>query len=103
MNKSQIVNRVARNHNLSKREAARVVNTFCEGISTTLQRGGSVQIAGFGSFSIRQVGGFTARNPRTGVGRRVAPSTQVVFTPSSSWMGRRQKPLKANRRRSARS
>jgi DNA-binding protein HU-beta len=91
VNKSQMVNRIAHNHKLSKREATRVVTTFCDGVSNSLKRGATVQLAGFGSFAIRQGGGFTARNPRTGVGRKVAPYKQVVFTPASSWNPNRTK------------
>ena len=85
MTKTQIVNRIARSHKMSKRDAQKVVNTFCEGVSNSLKRGNSVQISGFGSFSVRKVGGFTARNPRTGTTRKVAPHKQVVFTPASKW------------------
>ena len=38
MNKSQMVNRIAHNHKITKREASRVVTTFCDGISSSLQR-----------------------------------------------------------------
>ena len=85
MTKTQIINRIARNHKMSKKEASQVLNTFCDGVSRSLKRGNNVQIAGFGSFSVRKVGGFTARNPRTGTTRKVAPHKQVVFTPASSW------------------
>ena len=91
MNKSQMVNRIARNHKLSKREATRVVMTFCDGVSSNLKRGSTVQLAGFGTFSVRQAGGFTARNPRTGVSRKIAAFKQVVFTPASSWNPNRTK------------
>lgn len=103
MNKSQMVNRIAHNHKLSKREASRVVSTFCDGIANSLQRGASVQLAGFGSFSVRQGGGFTARNPRTGVARKVAPYKQVVFNPAASWNpNRTSKRSKMGRKKTSR-
>ena len=96
MTKTQIVNRIARSHKMTKREASQVVNTFCDGVSKSLKRGNSVQITGFGSFSVRKVGGFTARNPRTGTSRKIAPHKQVVFTPAPSW-----NPSKKRSRRSS--
>jgi DNA-binding protein HU-beta len=101
VNKSQMVNRIAHNHKISKAEATRMVMTFCDGVSNSLKRGATVQLAGFGSFAVRQAGGFTARNPRTGVSRKVAPYKQVVFTPASSWNPNRTKRRsKTNRTRS---
>jgi len=91
VNKSQMVNRIAHNHKLSKREASRVVTTFCDGVSSSLQRGGTVQLAGFGTFSVRQSGGYIARNPRTGSSRKVAPYKMIVFNPASSWNPNRTK------------
>jgi DNA-binding protein HU-beta len=96
-----MINRIAHNHKLSKREASRVVTTFCDGVSNSLKRGSSVQLAGFGSFAVRQAGGYTARNPRSGVARKIAPFKQVVFTPASSWNpNRTKKRSKTSRSRS---
>jgi len=95
--KAQIVNRIARNFHMPRKEASRVVNTFCEGISSSLKKGNSVSITGFGSFSVKQLGGFTARNPRTGSSRKVSPFKTVVFTPSSSW-----NPAKSRKKSSSR-
>ncbi len=85
MTKTQIINRIAKNHKLPKAEASRIVNTLCDGISNSLKRGNNVQMAGFGSFSVRKTAGFTARNPRTGTMRKVAPGKQICFTPATSW------------------
>ena len=91
MTKTQIINRIARNCKMSKVDATKVVNTFCDGISSSLKRGRKVSIAGFGSFSVKQGGGFTARNPRTGTSRKVAPFKMVHFNPSSNWNPARSK------------
>ena len=85
MTKTQMINRIARNCKISKKEASKAVNTFCDGIVNNLRRGNRVSLAGFGSFSVRKVGGFTVRNPRTGTSRKVAPHKEVFFNPASSW------------------
>jgi DNA-binding protein HU-beta len=83
--KTQIINRIARNHKMTKKEAGYAVNTFCETIVSNMKRGNRVSIAGFGSFSVRKAGGFTVRNPRTGISRKVAPYKEVCFTPAPKW------------------
>ncbi len=85
MTKTQMVNRIARNHKMSKKDAANVVNTVFDGIQSSLKRGRTCSFTGFGSFSVKKMGGFTARNPRTGTSRKVAAHKQVVFNPASSW------------------
>ena len=85
MTKTQMINRIARNHKMSKTDAKNIVNTVFNGIQSSLQRGRTCSFAGFGSFSVKKTAGFTARNPRTGTSRRVAASKHVVFSPASSW------------------
>ena len=85
MTKTQMINRIARNHKMSPRDASKVVNTMFEGIRKNLKRGQTCSFAGFGSFSVKKIRAFTARNPRTGTSRRVAATKQVVFNPASSW------------------
>ena len=99
MTKTQIINRIARNHKMSKKEATSMVNTFCDGISSSLKRGRTVNISGFGSFSIKQGGGFTARNPQTGTSRKVAPYKMVQFNPASSWNPAKSRSRKKTYRR----
>lgn len=52
MNKSDLVAVVASKANISKRAARRVVDSFIDGVVMSLQRGESVTISGFGTFSI---------------------------------------------------
>ena len=85
MTKTQLINRIARTHKISKKDAGSMVNMFCEGISNSLKRGQRVSIAGFGSFSVKKTGGFTARNPRTGSSKKVPASKMINFTPAASW------------------
>jgi DNA-binding protein HU-beta len=52
MNKSNLVAFVAAKANLSKRVASRVVDSFIDGVVMSLQKGESVALPGFGTFSI---------------------------------------------------
>ena len=85
MTKTDIINKIARSNKCSKKEATNMVNTFCDSIVSNMKRGNRVSIAGFGSFTVRKGGGFTVRNPRTGMSRKVASFKEVCFNPASTW------------------
>ena len=105
MTKTQMINKIARNHKMSKRDASKVVNTMFEGIQSSLKRGRTCSFAGFGSFTVKKITGFTARNPRTGTTRRVAATKQIQFNPASSWnpaKSRKKTATKRNKKRSYR-
>src|SRR5262249_48356045 len=50
MNKTDLIEHLAAKHELSKAEAGRVLETLLDAIVTTVKKGGSVSIPGFGSF-----------------------------------------------------
>lgn len=85
MTKTQMINKIAKANHCSKKDATKMVNTFCNSIVSNLKRGNRVSITGFGSFSVRKGGGFTVRNPRTGMSRKVAAYKEVCFTPAPTW------------------
>lgn len=66
MNKSTLIEFVAANANLkTKKEAEAAVNAVFKAIETELATGGKVQIAGFGSFKIKERAERVGRNPKT--------------------------------------
>ena len=66
MNKSQLIEALAKSENLSLKKAEEVVNTVFEEMAKTLSRGERVEIRGFGSFKIKHYDGYQGRNPKTG-------------------------------------
>lgn len=66
MNKADLYKHVALNADLSKSSAIDAVEGFLSGISVALQSGDSVQLVGFGTFSVAERAARTGRNPRTG-------------------------------------
>jgi DNA-binding protein HU-beta len=98
--KTQIISKIAKTHKVTKKDAAKMVNTFCDSIVSNLKRNQRVSIAGFGSFSVRKGGGFTVRNPRTGISKKVAAYKEVSFNPAPAWNPKKKNsPLKKNRTR----
>jgi len=66
MNKSQLIERVAKTENLTIRTAEDVVNTFFREMEKSLIRGSRVEIRGLGSFKVKQYDSHDGRNPKTG-------------------------------------
>lgn len=66
MNKSELINAIAKASGISKAAAARSLDAFIKTISDVLSKGGRVALPGFGSFDIGKRKKRMGRNPRTG-------------------------------------
>ncbi len=66
VNKTQLVESIAENADISKASAGRALDAFIEAVGTTLQSGDQVALVGFGTFSVRTRAARTGRNPKTG-------------------------------------
>ena len=66
MNKSQLVEALAKIENLKLRTAEDVVSTFFKEMEKSLVRGSRIEIRGLGSFKIKQYDSYEGRNPKTG-------------------------------------
>lgn len=66
MNKSQLIDKIAENADLSKASAGRALDTIIEAVSDSLKGGDQVQLVGFGTFSVRDRCARIGRNPQTG-------------------------------------
>ena len=66
MNKSQLIEVLAKSQNLALKKAEEVVNTVFGDMEEALGRGERVEIRGFGSFKIKEYDGYRGRNPKTG-------------------------------------
>ena len=67
---------------ISKKDCARVVDSFLDAVKATLAKQHNIEIRGFGTFKIRQRKTRMARNPRTGDPVEVAARPVPVFKPS---------------------
>jgi integration host factor subunit beta len=66
MNKSQLIQALAKRENLTVRTAEDIVNTFFKEIERSLLRGDRVEIRGLGSFKVKKYDSHEGRNPKTG-------------------------------------
>lgn len=72
MNKSQLVDAIARNAKITKVDAKKALDAFIEVTGETLRSGDKIVLVGFGSFSVAKKPERTGRNPRTGAAIRIA-------------------------------
>jgi integration host factor subunit beta len=66
MTKSELIDRMAAQGDLTKARAELVVNCVFDAMTESLQRGEGIEIRGFGSFTVRPRKPYSGRNPRTG-------------------------------------
>ena len=66
MNKSELIDHIAEKADLSKAAAGRALEALIAGVKTTLKKGGSVSLVGFGTFAVTKRAARSGRNPRTG-------------------------------------
>lgn len=79
VNKTQLVEKIAENSDLSKAAAGRALDAFIEAVSGTLQSGDQVALVGFGTFSVRTRAARTGRNPKTGAEIQIAEAKVPAF------------------------
>ncbi len=66
MNKTDLIEHIAKQADISKAAATRALDAVIGGIKVSLKRGASVSLVGFGTFTVGKRAARTGRNPRTG-------------------------------------
>ncbi len=79
MNKSDLVNAVAQDTGLSKKDCESVLASVLENVAETLKNGDEVRLVGFGTFKVTKRAARTGRNPRTGEEIRIAAANMPTF------------------------
>lgn len=79
MNKSELIKALADESQITMDDAVSIVNIFFNSMKKTLVEGDRVEIRGFGSFKIKDYGGYTGRNPKTGKSVSVTPKRLPFF------------------------
>ena len=84
MNKRELVETVASNAQITKKEADAIVNATLDAIIDGLAKEGKVIIPGFGSFEVRNKTAREGRNPRTGEKVKIAAKRAPAFKPGKA-------------------
>lgn len=85
MNKAELIELLASKHSLSKAEAGRILETLLDTVVTTVKKGGSVTIPGFGSFKPHSRAARNGVNPSTGAKIKIAAVKLPKFTPGAGF------------------
>ena len=81
MTKADLVELVADNADVPRKQADEIVQVVLESIIAALHRDEKVELRGFGSFRVRQRGSRIGRNPKTGDRVQVPPKRIPYFKP----------------------
>lgn len=79
MNKTQLINIIAKKAELSKVQAKAALESTLTAISESLKNGNSVQLIGFGTFKVNHRSERIGRNPQTGKKIRIEATNVPVF------------------------
>jgi integration host factor subunit beta len=82
MTKADLVEKVTRLGDLTRRDGEVIVETIFDSVIGALQGGDKIEIRGFGSFRIRQRNPRIGRNPKTGERVEVPAKRVPYFKPS---------------------
>ena len=84
MNKSELIEAIATGADISKAAAGRALDSLVGSVKTTLKKGGTVTITGFGTFAATKRAARTGRNPRTGAAIKIKAAKVVKFRPGKA-------------------
>ncbi len=74
MNKAELVDAIAKDTGLSKKDSEAALKATIETISKELSKGHEVSLIGFGTFGVGKRAARTGRNPKTGETLKIAAS-----------------------------
>ena len=79
MTKPELVNAIAAEANLSKKDAGSALDAAIAAITSALQKGDKVQLVGFGTFEVRERAAREGKNPQTGEKIKIAATKVPAF------------------------
>ena len=79
MNKLELISALKTKANISKTEAAKVVQVFFDNMADAMANGERVEIRGLCSFYVKEYRSYTGRNPKTGERVIIAPKKLPFF------------------------
>ena len=79
MNKSELIESIAKKAELSKKDAEAALNAFTDVVGKALKKGDKVQLVGFGTFEVAKRAARKGRNPQTGKEIKIAASKSPKF------------------------
>ncbi|MCR5771136.1 MAG: HU family DNA-binding protein [Butyrivibrio sp.] len=79
MNKSELVDAIAKETGLSKKDSDAAVKAFVDTVTKALKKKDKVQLVGFGTFETVKRAARNGKNPQTGATIKIPASTAPKF------------------------
>ncbi len=79
MNKTGLIDAIAKKTGLTKKDADKVLKAFTDTITDALKKEEKVQLVGFGTFEVSKREAREGRNPRTGKAMKIKASVAPKF------------------------
>jgi DNA-binding protein HU-beta len=80
VNKSDLVDAIAKSAEISKAAAARALDSTVDTIKKALKKGDTVSLVGFGTFKVGKRAARNGRNPRTGATIKIMAAKVPKFS-----------------------
>ncbi len=84
MNKTELVEAIAKETGLSKAASEKAVKAFVDVVSKELKKKGKVQLVGFGTFETGKRAARTGKNPQTGAEIKIPAAVTPKFKPGKA-------------------
>jgi DNA-binding protein HU-beta len=84
MNKSELIQKVAKDAGLRRMQAVRSVKAVVAAIRETVGAGGKISLTGLGTFKVKARKARPGRNPKTGETIAIPAGRKISFKPSLS-------------------
>ena len=80
LTKEEFVALVAEKGAMTKADAGRAIDAFCDAVTAAMEKSEGVKLPGFGSFDVQERGERQGRNLRTGEAMTIAASKVAKFS-----------------------
>ncbi len=84
MNKTELIDFIADEADLSKASAGRALDALIDGVIQTLKKGETVTVVGFGTFAVGERAARSGRNPQTGATINIKAAKVPKFRPGKA-------------------
>jgi len=81
VNKTELIDRIAEEADISKASAGRALDAALDAITVSLKSADPVSLVGFGTFTVRERAARVGRNPQTGAPIQISAAKVPAFKP----------------------
>jgi DNA-binding protein HU-beta len=84
MNKTELVAEIAKEAEITKKDAEKALAAFTKVVAAQLKEGNKIQLVGFGTFEVSERAAREGRNPQTGKTMKIEASKAPKIKPGKA-------------------